>query len=449
MTGTETHRSILMRVISGLFAITLVASLPARASAATFEKAISPNYSYAQDVQQTSDGGYVVGATFSTTSYVALIAKLDSTGNLQWQKQYEYSNGSAALYALKQTSDGGYIWAGYLQDSSTYNEIAIVAKVDSSGKIQWQQTYSAAAYATDIRQTTDGGYIVGGVTPIVSGMNPAPYLVVEGWIAKLDSSGKVQWQKVLSSSQSVMTNSVIQTADGGYALTGLADANVVVAKLDSNGNVKWQSLYTSPSSLGIGYSIVQTSDGGFIVGGYDNDSPFLALALKLGSNGQVHWAKTYNISGAASKFFSVRQTGDGGYAFSGQFYTGAGYYGGYNAWMVKTDSSGSVQWQKAYGNPNYAASFQRVGLTSDGGLVAGGYTLEFNNQNEAYIVKTDSGGKVNNCADVQVTTGTTASVSEASSPAKLSISAPTKGADSGLVSASSTSFTLTTECSGN
>ena len=83
--------------------------------------------------------------------------------------------------------------------------------------------------------------------------------------------------------------------------------------------MKWQTVYTSPSSLGLGYSIVQTSDGGYLVGGYDNDSPFLAVALKLGSNGQAKWAKTYNISGAASKFFSVRQASDGGYAFPGRF----------------------------------------------------------------------------------------------------------------------------------
>jgi len=62
-----------------------------------------------------------------------------------------------------------------------------------------------------------------------------------------------------------------------------------------------------------------------------------------------------------------------------------------------------AQWQKAYGNPNYAASFQGVGLTSDGGFVAGGYTLEYNGQNEVYVVKTDSGGNVNKCADVQGT----------------------------------------------
>ena len=61
-----------------------------------------------------------------------------------------------------------------------------------------------------------------------------------------------------------MANSVTQTTDGGYALAGLADANVLVAKFGSSGNVKWQNLYTSPSGLGLGYGIVQTSDGGYM-----------------------------------------------------------------------------------------------------------------------------------------------------------------------------------------
>ena len=107
MTGTETHKSILRRVVAALAVSGMVVSLAGRASGATFEKAINPNYSYTEDVQQTSDGGYVVGATFSNTTYVALIAKLDSSGNLQWQKQYQSSVGGSQLYALKQTWMGG------------------------------------------------------------------------------------------------------------------------------------------------------------------------------------------------------------------------------------------------------------------------------------------------------------------------------------------------------
>src|SRR6516164_10967144 len=121
-------------------------------TATTFEEAISPDYSYAEAAQQTSDGGYVVGATVSIPPYAALVAKFDSSGNLQWQKQYQSSIGSSALYALNQTSDGGYVWAGYLQHSSTYAEYAIVAKLDSSAELEWQKTYGVADYATDVRQ---------------------------------------------------------------------------------------------------------------------------------------------------------------------------------------------------------------------------------------------------------------------------------------------------------
>ena len=406
----------------------------------TFEEAISPNYSYAQGVQQTSDGGYILGATLANASYVGWVAKFDSSGNLQWQKQYQSSIGPSALYGLSPTSDGGSVWAGYLENSNTNTEYAIVVKLDSSGNILWQKAFGVAEYATTIQQTTDGGYIVGGVTP------PSPYLIVQGWIAKLDSSGKVQWQKTLGSSQSVLADSVIQTTDGGYAFAGLANANTFAAKFDSSGNVKWQTVYTSPSSLGEASSIVQTSDGGYMVAGYSNDSPFMALVLKLSSAGKTQWAQTYTISGAASKFFSVRQTSDSGYIFSGQFYTGLGYYYGYNAWMVKTDSNGNAVWQNAYGNPNYAASFQQVGLTSDGGFVSAGYTLEYNGQNEAYIVKTDSSGKVNHCSDVQVTAASVSSTTETSSQGKLSIIVPKSVSESGTVSASSTTFTISGEC---
>jgi hypothetical protein len=421
------------------------------ALATTFEKAINPNYSYLQGVQQTLDGGYVVGGVVSVPPYVAFVGKLDSSGNFQWQKQYEYPGNSAALYALKQTSDGGYIWGGYLQDSSTYNEVGVIAKVDANGNLQWYHTNSAAQYVTDIKQTSDGGYIAGGVTPEITGADPYAYMMVDGWLAKLDSSGKVQWQELFGSSPNVnvMINAVTQTTDGGYAVAGLANSNVFAAKLDSSGNVKWQTVYTSPSGLGLGYSIVQTSDGGYIVGGYDNDSPFLALALKLGSNGQVQWAKTYKISGAASKFFSVRQTSDSGYVFAGEFDTGLGYYYGYFGWIVKTDSAGNAQWQKAYGNPNYAASFEGVGLTSDGGFVAGGYTLEYNGQNQIYVVKTDSTGSVSRCGDVQTTTAVVASLKESASAAKLTVTSPAYKSGSGTVSASSTNFTLATDCSGN
>jgi hypothetical protein len=258
----------------------------------------------------------------------------------------------------------------------------------------------------------------------------------------------VQWQKSLSDSNNAcygaFGNSVQQTADGEYVLVGYTSvypSKVLVVKLDSNGNVKWQTRYGSSGGSSAGCGIQQTSDGGYIVGGYNYVSAQNALALKLDSGGKVQWAKTYGASGATSQFTSVRQTTDRGYAFGGYFYKR-----GYNSWIVRADSNGNVQWQKTYGNPVVARQFNKVTATSGGGLIAVGHTNQFNRAGSAYIVKTDSGGKVAHCNDLQSTTATVGSVSFTSSSAGLSISAPTNLAESGFATASSVSLNLTTEC---
>src|SRR5258708_12886428 len=82
MTGIETQNSILRRVVAGLAVSVMVVSLAGRASGTTFEKAINPNYSYTEDVQQTSDGGYVIWATFSNTTSSPLTPTPNSTCTL-------------------------------------------------------------------------------------------------------------------------------------------------------------------------------------------------------------------------------------------------------------------------------------------------------------------------------------------------------------------------------
>src|ERR1700737_805342 len=235
----------------GLCALGLVASTAAPFLAqATFEKAIAtPGSSYAQDVTQTSDGGYVVGANYcSGTCYFALVSKLDSSANLQWQKQYQLPGFQTQLNASRQTSDGGYVWAGYLPYFNGCPGCAFVAKVDSNGNIQWQNSYRGldVAQANDIRQTTDKGYVIAGYTA------PSQFGTQQAWIAKLDSFGNVQWQKAFSDSNNACYgaygNSVQQTTGGGYVLVGYTSvypSKVFVVKFDSNGNVKWQTRYSS------------------------------------------------------------------------------------------------------------------------------------------------------------------------------------------------------------
>jgi hypothetical protein len=388
----------------------------------------------------------VVGANYCPgTCYFALLSKLDSSANLQWQKQYQLPGFQTQLNASRQTSDGGYVWADYLPYFNGCPGCAFVAKLDSNGNIQWQNSYRGldVAQANDIWQTTDGGYVIAGYTA------PSQFGTHQAWIARLDSLGNVQWQKALSDSNNACYgaygNSVQQTTDSGYVLVGYTSvypSKVLVVKFDSNGNVKWQSRYSSSGGSSAGCSIQQASDGGYIVGGFNYVSTQQALALKLDSGGKVQWAKTYGESGATtSQFNSVLQTTDGGYAFGGYFYNR-----GYNSWIMRTDSNGNVEWQNTYGKSTVARQFNKVTATSGGGLIAVAHTNQFNPAGSAYIVKTDSGGNVASCNDLQSTTATVGSVSFTSSSARLSISSPTTLAESGFATASSASFTLTTEC---
>jgi len=197
---------------------------PPSSSGTTFEKAIATlQYSYAEDVQQTSDGGYVVGADScsSTFCYVALVVKLDSNSNLQWQRQYQFPGLSTQLYALRQTSEGGFVWAGDVQDFNGCSECALVVKLDSNGNVQWQHSYSGLneAQANSIVQTADGGYVVAGYTSPSQSTYPPP--AVQAWIEKLDSSGNLQWQKTYgATTQSREFQKISLTSDGGFVAVG-------------------------------------------------------------------------------------------------------------------------------------------------------------------------------------------------------------------------------------
>jgi len=273
---------------------------------------------FASSIQQTTDGGYIVaGSTYSFgASYDYFdfwVLKLDSNGNVTWQKTYGGSGDDVAT-SIQQTTDGGYIVAG-LTDSfgvaGYENDDFWVLKLDSNGNITWQKTYGGSDYdyAYSIQQTTDGGYIVAGST----GSFGADY--GDSWVLKLDSNGNVTWQKTYGGSGDDVASSIQQTTDGGYIVAGSTDSfgaggsDAWVLKLGSNGNVTWQKTYGG-SGDDVATSIQQTTDGGYIVagstdsfgaGGYDYDF----WVLKLDSSGEISGCDTIKTSNAPVRNTSV------------------------------------------------------------------------------------------------------------------------------------------------
>jgi hypothetical protein len=254
----------------------------------------------------------------------------------------------------------------------------------------------------------------------------------------LSSTGQVRWTHVFvdPNSQYSAAYSVRQTADGGYIVggevsyvvtTSYTESKITVFKLDSTGTLVWQRDYAAGVDAYF-QSLALTSDGGAIVSGTVSTQTGTTytssvLLLKLDSTGNAEFARTFLPSGDISdlNIVGVQQTADGGYAFAGYYFQNTVYTE--RAWLVKTDSAGSVQWDKIYGpdvqySERYFHSFQQ---TSDGGFIAAGSTNQFNGgDNSIWLVKTDSNGNISNCGDVHNDSAATGSIAVTVSNGDLS-----------------------------
>jgi uncharacterized delta-60 repeat protein len=200
------------------------------------------SWDYANSIQQTGDGGYIVGGvtySFGEGGYDFWVLKLGSSGIVSWQKTYGGTNNDH-LNSIQQTSDGGYIAAGYTYSFGAGDCDLWVLKLDSVGAISWQKRYGGANddYAGTIQQS-DGGYTVSGTTgSFGTGGNDV-------WVLKLDSAGTVSWQKAYGGIGSDEPESLQQIGTGAYILAGSADSfgaglcDFWVLKLDSDGTISF------------------------------------------------------------------------------------------------------------------------------------------------------------------------------------------------------------------
>jgi len=291
--------------------------------------------------------------------------------------------------------------------------------------IQWQKSLggSGADVAYSIAQTTDGGYIVAGQSNSndieVSG-NHGGY---DYWVVKLDDTGGIQWQKSLGGSSDDEAYSIQQTLDGGYIVAGFTLSNdgevsgnngvydYWVVKLDDTGAIEWQKALGG-STNDYAYSIQQTMDSGYIVGGFSssNDSEVSGnhgdydyWVVKLNDTGAIKWQKS--LGGNLDEYaYSIQQTADSGYIVAGMSMSNtgdvSGNHGNQDYWIVKLNDTGTLQWQKSLGGSNVEFA-QSARQTTDGGYIVAGYSTSNDDEvsgnhgsTDYWVVKLDDTGAI-------------------------------------------------------
>lgn len=386
----------MIRLISILFIVFLSTALFAQGPDTLWTKTIKGSGDdWANSIQQTTDGGYVIVGTTHYPESVdrdVWLIKTDANGDTLWTKLFGGSDWDEGK-SVQETRDGGYIIVGHTRSFGAGGDDVWLIKTDSNGDSLWTRFFGGSYYdvGRSVQQTFDDGYIITGYTESSnSGTN------ADLWLIKTDAGGDTMWTKSFGGIYGDEGNSVHQTTDGGYIITGLTNriffqisyqSELWLIKTDANGDTLWTRSFIGSSGVDEGYSVQRTVDGGYIaVGGknipyggwYLRGGTNMSLPVESGidtdvwliktdANGDTLWTKAFGDS-LINIGYGVKPTLDGEYIITGVKQQPVGTY---DVLLLKTDVNGKIIWSKTFGD-----SLNDVGNsvqpTGDGGYVVAG-----------------------------------------------------------------------------
>lgn len=336
---------------------------------------------WVEDMAVDSGSFLLVGYSRSTScadkpgalgGYDAWVVKTDDTGKIIWSRVYGGS-GDDGFSKIKVLPDG-YIFVGYT--TSADGDIAVnkgqadifVLRTDKQGNKVWSATYGGSKFekAWAVALAPNGEFMVANVTASSDGDITNMKGPGDVWITRLSTDGALIWQKCYGSSDAERPSAIINTGDGNFvfsAESGGADGDVTknkgredfwLVKINDTGKILWQNSFGG-QLMDMSHTLIATKDKGFIIGG-----------------------ETYSTDGDVGKS-----------------------YGSTDMWLVKTDATGKMQWQKNYGG-TYAEGYRMVIIeTAEGGYLllseSDSYNMDISNPHggdDMLVIKTDAQGKV-------------------------------------------------------
>ena len=352
----------------------------------------------ANEIKKTSDNGYIIiGTTSSDDGDISInsglsdfwVTKLDSLGNLEWEKTYGGASHDSA-YSINETLDGGYILGGTI--NSDYGLI----KLDSLGNLEWEKTYggSSGDRIYNIEETSDGGYIASGYSASSDGDVSSNNGIMDYWITKFDISGELEWEKSYGGTSSELAIDMKITSDSGYIITGVTYSNdgdinsnngrsdYWVVKLNSLGNLEWEKNFGDTSYDG-GSSIIETNDGGYItigqlseVGNPLNHSEKYNIGVfKIDGLGNLEWNKIYG--GSSTEYASdIKQLENGDFIIIGSTESNDIHVeknnGNLDYWLLEIDNLGNILWENTFGGSDNDTSKSLI--VEDNSFIIAGYS---------------------------------------------------------------------------
>ncbi|MBC8767495.1 hypothetical protein H4O18_05780 [Arenibacter sp. BSSL-BM3] len=374
----------------------------------------------AQAIISTNDGGFaILGFSNSIDGDIndkALedndywMLKLDQEGILQWSRTYGGSLDDIGKNIV-QTSDGGYALIGYSQssDGDASNNEGFhdnwILKLDASGNIEWERSFgfSGHDHSYDLIQTSDGGFFFSGFLDITAArsdgyLDKGSYLTRHGvgefWGTKLDAQGNLEWRKYFGGTNNDRAHGVVQSNDGGFVLAGFSESedydisnskgsyDFWVVKISSDGDLVWERSFGG-TGIEIAYDIAKTMDNTYVITGntFSNDTDVSKnngesdiWLIKIDDNGSLLWEKNYG-GPQFDAAQSVSLASDGGFIITGNSKSSdldaTSNLGENDIWLLKTNASGDLIWQKSYGGSGIDFGFDAIETADQGVILVG------------------------------------------------------------------------------
>lgn len=329
------------------------------------------------------------------------------------------------------------VFLGSITACSTDDAVTldIENKTTFLGEVDWVKNFGGSGEETlrAVITTSDGGYAMLGFSNSIDGdLMEKTIPVNDYWLLKLDALGNLQWSKTYGGSKDDRGQSLVQTIDGGFALTGYAmsdDGNGSnnegfhdnwVLKLDAQGNIEWEKSFGF-SGHDHSYDILQTDDGGYYFVGFLDITSARAdgntekggsltrhgvgefWGTKIDDKGDLQWRGYFGGSNN-DRAHSVVRSDDGGYVMAGftesEDFDISNTRGSYDFWVVKNDKNGNLLWERSFGGSGIEIA-QDIANTADGGYVITGNTFSTdadvsNNKGESdiWLIKIDDEGSL-------------------------------------------------------
>jgi hypothetical protein len=345
-------------------------------------------------IDLTTDGGYIIGGSTAsfTSNEIMFLIKLDSLGILKWSKGYN-AFGFDKIHCVKQSPDGGFYLSGFVEGGFGFFDHAII-KVDFSGEVIWAKNFGGieADESRRLVVTADGGLLVTGYNASF-GVGAKELQAI-----KLSSNGNIEWAKTYGTLYEDFGSSCMMASDGNYILAGALDISgsydirPTLIKIDTLGNIIWAK-YFSGYLEDWGRDLIETMDGGFLLSG-DTRSYGLAgsqdiVLIKTDPNGNVSWAKAYGGTGNETGYALITGA-DGKYFVSG--YTSSFGFGGYDAFLMKVDTNGLIEWFHTYGGNTNDYAYDLIQTNDMGIAITGRRSSNTLGGDDLYFIKTDEHG---------------------------------------------------------